>query len=126
MSLSPIDVLNALFRKKEIHGDPPMFVVHRFLASDRDFAPFVRDISRDVRDDQLAFAIWQAALPKTRTAPFLPYAAAKKLPAAGDLAARIMERKQMSRTEAEEALGILELAGHIPEVRRFFGLEEEV
>src|SRR6266545_1554996 len=81
--------LDALWTKRVPEGTPPMFMLHRFLAADRELAEACRVVGREVRDPVLAFRTWQGLLPVARGAPRLAYVAAKRPPGMAALAARV-------------------------------------
>lgn len=108
--------LDALWNKNKPEGTFPVFVAHRFIASNRDYANAARVLSKDVRDPAMVFATWQALLPEGRGAPRFTYPAAKKRPAAEQLTLRTMAVYGVRRQVAEEMQAVLEAAGRLEEL----------
>jgi len=117
------DWLNALYTKKRPEGTPPIFVMHRFLASERDLAPAAREIQLVHHDPAMAFAVWQGLLPRGSGAPRLSYAAAKKPPAAEALIMRMVQVTGERRAVVEQMYDLLTLAGREADLYPYFGLE---
>lgn len=115
--------MDALFTKERIEGKPPTYMMHRFLVSDRVYAPVARLLQRDVREPELVFGVWVALLPKDRGAPRLPYAAPKKPPAEEELVTRMCAVLHESRVNVEAMLSLLEAAGKLADTYREFGVE---
>lgn len=108
--------LDALWNKQHPEGTFPVFIAHRFLASNRDLANAARILSKDVRDPAMVFATWQGLLPEDRGAPRLTYPAAKKRPAAEQLTLRMMATLGMRRQVAEEMQALLAETGRLEEL----------
>lgn len=117
--------INALYTKEKPEGTPPIYVMHRFLASDRDLAPAARYLQQDIRKDPgLVFATWQALLPRGGAAPRgLTYIAAKKPPEAEDLTERMMQVLGERRSVVEQMQELFALAGQSKELHHHFGFE---
>lgn len=114
--------LDSLFNKSKPEGAPPTFMMHRFLVSDRDFAPAARVLQVNIRDPYLVWGTWQAMLPKGRGAPRLQYAAAKKPPAEEALVARMRQVLPESRHSIETMIAIVKAAGREAELYTEFGV----
>lgn len=120
--------LDLLFNKQPLPEgvEPPHpFVLHRFLASDRDFAPFAKQFNLDIWDPELNWEMWRTLLPRAPGAPRLKYAAPKKAPEAEELTLRIMAVDGLQRVRAEEAVEILTASGHLTEAYDYYGVETE-
>lgn len=115
--------LNALFTKESPEGTPPTFMMHRFLASERDFAPVARALQYEVRDPALVFGVWQAMLPHDRSAPRLSYVWPKKGADEEELVGRMKSVLSESRPTCEAMLSIIQLAGREKELYEEFGLK---
>ena len=116
--------LDALWTKRRPEGTPPTFMMHRFLASNRDYALFARYLQLDLRrEPDLIFGTWQALLPKERGAPRLSYVVAKKRPEAEALTTRMQQVLGESRVVAEEMQALVVLTGREQELYIFFGVE---
>jgi len=103
--------LDALFTKTRPEGSPPTFMMHRFLASDRDFAPVARALQMEVREPDLVFGVWQALLPEGSGAPRLAYVVPKKGAEEEALITRMRTVLSESRTTCEKMFEIAKLAG---------------
>jgi hypothetical protein len=116
--------LDALWTKARPEGTPPIFIMHRFLAADRDLAPAARYLQLDLkREPTVAFRVWQGLLPKGRGAPRLAYVAPKKGPEAEALTIRMVQVLGERRTVVEEMQAIVTQAGHAEELYWYFGIE---
>jgi hypothetical protein len=115
--------LDALWTKARLEGTPPLYVIHRFLASERDYAPAARILARDVKEPALVFCTWQGLLPVDRGAPRLSYPAPKKPPEAEALTVRMMAVYGMNRLEAEDAQSFVAAAGRPLDLYRELGVE---
>lgn len=115
--------LNAIFTKARPDGTPPTFMMHRFLAAERDYAQVARYLQVEVRDPALVFGTWQAMLPKDRQAPRLGYVAPKKQPAEEELITRMKSVLSESRLTCERMLEIVRASGNLPELYAEFGVE---
>lgn len=114
--------LNALWTKHRPEGTPPTFMMHRFLASERDFASVARTLQVEVRDPAMVFGIWQALLPDGRSAPRLQYVWPKKAAEEEDLVGRMRSVLSESRLTCERMLTIIQLAGREKDLYAEFGL----
>jgi len=117
--------MDALYTKKTLEGTPPIFMLHRFLASDRDLAMAAHTLQLEIKraGPRIAFRVWQGLLPKGQGAPRFRYVAAKKPPAVESLTARMMHVLGESRTVVEEMQGLVELTGRTEELYFEFGIE---
>lgn len=107
-----------------VGGTPPIFLIHRFLASDRDLAQAARVIQRDIRDPHMAFRVWQGLLPKSKGgAPRFKYVAPKKGPAAEALVVKMMEKTRERRAVVEDMIALVEMQGKLLHLYAFYGLE---
>lgn len=118
--------LSAVWTKARPEGRPPTFVMHRFLASDRDLAEAARVLQRDAPDPRVCLRIWQGLLPRGRGVPRgLRYAAPKRPPAVEALVARVMEVEDLRRELAEEAVETLAHLGRLADAHAWYGVPEE-
>lgn len=116
--------LDALWNKTQPEGAPPIYMMHRFLAAERDLAIAARYLQVDLaREPALVFATWQALLPNSARAPRLAYVAPKKPKAAEALTQRMMHVLAESRRVVEEMQELIELAGRGAELYIHFGVE---
>ncbi len=116
--------IDALWNKKQPHGTPPIFMMHRFLASDRELAQAARCLQVDHRrEPAVAFRTWQGLLPKGRGAPRLAYVAPKKGKAAEVLTARMMKVLGERRVVVEEMQELVVQAGRELDLFLHFGVE---
>lgn len=122
---SPTDVfgwLDAMFTKQRPRGTPPTFMMHRFIASDKLYAPFAREVQL-LRQPDMIFGCWQALLPQDKGAPRFGYAVAKKLPAEEALITRIREVLSVRRDVAEEMYSLAADCGVTKDLYAEFGIE---
>jgi len=117
--------LDSLWNKKQHEGTPPTFMMHRFLAADKDLAPFCQALAQEVQEPKLVHRIWQGLLPRGKGAPRLAYVAPKKAPAMEALATRMCLVLSERRRVVEETIAIVESAGRLPALYREFGIEPE-
>lgn len=117
--------LDALFTKKKLDGSPPFFIMHRFLASDPDFAIAARYLQRDVREPKMLLRTWQGILPRGKGAPRLSYVAPKKGPPAEALVTTMVRVLSERREVVEEIVAMFELQGKTVELYEYFGIEPE-
>jgi hypothetical protein len=116
--------LDALWTKATPEGTPPIFMLHRFLASDRRFATAAMYLQADQRrSPDVVFHTWKGLLPKHRGAPRLAYVAPKKPPAAEALTVRMMQVLGESRVVVEEMQALVALAGKETVLYEYFGVE---
>jgi hypothetical protein len=118
--------LDALFTKVRPEGTPPTFMMHRFLASERDFAPVCRALQVEVRDPALVFGVWQALLPKDRGAPRMSYVWPKKGADEEELVTRMKSVLSESRFTCEQMLSLVQLAGKEKALYEEFGFKAPV
>jgi hypothetical protein len=119
------DYLGALFQHKSYEGNPPQpFIVHRFLASDKDYAETAAGVQLVSSDPAIVYELWRSILPQGRM-PRLTYVGPKKEPAAEGLALALMERSQLNRTQAEDAVLILQAVGKFYEACSAYGVDVE-
>lgn len=115
--------LDALWNKQTPEGTPPIFLMHRFLASDQVLAPACRELQREFkREPHLTFHVWKGLLPKGRGAPRLAYVVAKKPPAAEELTERMMAHLGERRYVVEEIQSILKQAGRLDALYEEYGI----
>lgn len=114
--------LDALWNKQKPEGAFPVFIAHRFLASDQNLANAARVLGKDIRDPAMAFAAWQALLPEAHDAPFLVYPAPKKRPEAEQLTQRMMVVLSVRRQVAEEMQALVQAAGRLDELYVEYGI----
>lgn len=115
--------LDAIWTKRVPEGTPPTYMMHRFLAAEKDFAPVARELQTRVREPWLVFRIWQGLLPKGRSAPRLQYVAPKKPPQEEQLVARIRQVEGVRRRVVEEMIEIVKLAGRERALYKEYGVE---
>jgi len=117
--------IDALYTKRQPEGAPPMFLMHRFLASDRDLAIAARYLQIDLKrtDARIVFRVWQGLLPKAQAAPRLSYVAPKKLVAAERLTIRMGQVLGERRVVVEEIQALIALTGRSEELYFHFGIE---
>lgn len=115
--------IDCLWTKETPGGNPPVFMIHRFLASDRDLAEATRVIQREVREPAIAFRTWQGLLPRARSAPRFSYVAAKRPPAEEALVARVMAVERLRRGAAEEAVELVRQVGKLEDLYNYYGVE---
>lgn len=121
-------VIDALFTKAEIDSRAVTpFIVHRFLASDPGLAVAAKYLQRDLPSDPaMVFRTWQGFLPRRLSgAPRFAYVAAKKLPKADALLARVMEVEGWRREIAEQNIELWSELGTLPAVMTHYGIEGE-
>lgn len=117
------DAIKALFRKEEITSPVPSdFMLHRFLASQKDFAPFCKEINLHVYDRDMVWVIWKTALPRAARAPYLPYPAPKSKKD-DEFTTQLADRMNISLTEAEDIVELIDLADKREEVSSYYGIE---
>lgn len=119
--------IDSLFTKKEVAGDPiHPFVLHRFLASDMDFARAAAYFQEATWDPEMTWALWLFVLPRLPSAPRMRYVAAKKPEAASKLIARMLEAHPLlSRDDAEFIHTFCERQGRLGALLLHYGFEEE-
>lgn len=116
--------IDGLYTKKALEGTPPMFMIHRFVASDRRLANPARILQKDLRQEpDLLYRTWQGLLPTGKSAPRFGYVAAKKPAAAELVITKIMQTMGENRRTAEQMYELYVLAGHETELYRFFGID---
>lgn len=115
--------LDALWNKQQLEGTFPVYVAHRFLASDRNLALFARALGRQVAEPALVFRTWQGLLPSGGGAPRLKYPAPKKPPQAEALVLRMMVVRCQGRAVVEELYGVAETMGLLAALYREYGVE---
>lgn len=121
--------LDALWNKKRPEGTPPIYIMHRFLASEQIFAGMARHLQSDLRrEPTLVFGTWQALLPTQKRAPRLQYVAAKKPKAAEELTERMMdvlgERREVVENMQEVAATAMAAQGRaLADLYFYYGVE---
>lgn len=116
--------IDALWDKSRPEGTPPIYMMHRFLASDKDLAIAARYLQQDIRRlPDIVFRIWQGMLPKGKAAPRFSYVAPKKPPEEDALVKRMMSVLGERRAVVEEMLSLAECAGSVMELYKHFGVE---
>lgn len=111
------------FRKRRVDDPPSDWILNRFMASLQPLAPFAAEISLRIRDRAMAWEVWRSAVPRMNQPPRLKYPAPKKPPEADALATALMQREGMSRTAAEDAVGIITAAGRVGDVAAAYGVD---
>ncbi len=103
---------------------PGCFLLHRFLASEPDFAIAARYLQADIRGEEaILFATWQGLLPRAASAPFLKYVAPKKGPEAEELTLVMMGHMKERREIVEELQEIFALQDLTQELYQHYGVE---
>lgn len=125
MASDLFDAIDALFKKEKLERFPPFFIMHRFLASNPQYAIAARYFQREFRDQDMLFAVWQGILPKANGAPRLNYVAPKKEPPAEKLVAVMVEKLHERRHVVEEMIELFEMQGREKELYQFFGVDPE-
>lgn len=115
--------LDGLWTKRKPSRRPPIYIMHRFLASDPDLAVAARHLQRDIRDDEMKYRVWQGLLPKGRGAPRLSYTAPKKGPEAEELVQVMMAKRAERREVVEETIKLMELMGLDRDLYYYYGVE---
>jgi hypothetical protein len=115
--------IDALYSKKMPDGTPPTYMMHRFLASDRDLADVARVLQLELREPMLIFKTWQALLPKGR-APRFNYIAAKKPPAEEELVTKMRSVLSEKRETVETMIEMVRLSGRLDELYIEFGIKD--
>lgn len=115
----------AIWTKARPEGKPPMFMIRRFLSSERDLAEAARVLMTELADPETEFRVWQGLLPRARSAPRLSYPAPTRSAKETALVGRIMAVEAMSRRAAEEAVDMLTKLGTISDAYAWFGVEEK-
>lgn len=115
--------IDALYTKAAPEGTPPVFMMHRFLASDPDLAQAARTIQVEIRDPALAFKLWQGLLPTGRGAPRFSYCAPKKAPTAEELTERMISVLGERRPVVEQMQELVRAAGRLLDLYHYFGVK---
>lgn len=123
MASDLFQALGVLWTKQKPASMPSFFVLHRFLASDPDFAQAAKVLQKDIREPDILLSVWQGLLPKARGAPQLTYAAAKKSPEADALVQEMMAKIPDRREVCEEIVAMFDLLGRTRELYIFYGVE---
>ena len=95
----------SLFRNQTPEGEVPVFSLHRFFASDPNFAPVADELSR-IYDDKMVVEIWRGALPNTSRSPYFKWTGPKKL-VPDDLVRKMADVENLSYSEAEEMMALM-------------------
>lgn len=117
------DALDALFTKAPMTDPPPPFLMHRFLASDPDFAVAAKYLQKDLSDPAMVIETWRGLLRRGRGAPRLHYVAPKKGPAADELTERMMKDLPERREVVERIQDLAELGGWLLDLYLYHGVE---
>lgn len=118
--------LDALWNKSQPQGTPPIRMMHRFLASDKDYAPWCREFQQHVKEAPLVFRIWQGMLGTARGMPSNPrlsYVGVKKPPAEEELITRMKAVLAERREVVEQMVAIVQQTGRINELYSHFGVK---
>jgi hypothetical protein len=119
-------VIEAMFTGQTLAEDakPPMYVIHRFLASDPRYAVLAMELQKDVRDPAMMFRVWQLAVGRQSGAPRgLSYVGPRKQAEAEELVRRLMQHFNCSRTQAEDMMATLAARDRVEAACRDFGIE---
>lgn len=109
--------------KSEDETPPSPFIMHRFLASDRDYAQVARTVQRFLREPDMCFEFWRGVVPRGTGAPRLKYTGAKRREDAEPLVLRIMEVEGYNRREAEQAVEFLVATRNTRAACAYYGVE---
>ncbi len=100
--------IKAIFGGRAVGDNPPTdWMLHRYIASDIDYAPFAKDISLKIFETAFVWEIWRAAVPRGN--PRFQYTAAKKSRKKNVLANQMVERLGLHPATAEEYAEIITL-----------------
>lgn len=117
------DAINKLFRKEEIDNPLSDFMLHRFLASQKEYAPFCKEINLHIKNRKLVWKLWETMLPKAPRAPFLPYAAPKKQRVDDPFVQGLMDNCDIDIFEAMIWAELIELEDKKEKVANYYGIE---
>lgn len=117
------EALGALFRGQDLPVPPSPFIMHRFLASQQEYAELAKAVQMITNDPQQVFAIWKSAV--SGRMPRLTYVGPKTQAGAEGLVAALMEKRKVNRTEAEDLVLLLEGAGKFRDALAYYGVETE-
>lgn len=115
--------INSLWNKDRPEGSPPVFVMQRFLVSDRNLAQAARVLQRDVPDAKMMAHTWRGILPEAAAAPRMGYAAPKKGPQAEELTQRMMSVRKIRRDQAEAEQAMIDSMGLLLDLYLEYGVE---
>ena len=115
--------LPALWTKARLEGKAPIFIMHRFLASEPDLAVVSKELQHDFKEPAIMFRVWQGLLPRARSAPRLSYVAPKRTPDAELLVQKIMEVEHVRRDVAEAALEVLTMDDKVVAAQQYYGID---
>jgi hypothetical protein len=113
--------IDQLFKGQQPVGTVSVYSLHRFLASDQNFAPFAKQFS-SIRDDSMVVEIWRTSLPRIRT-PWLKWPAPKKPPAVDALVKKYADVENLSIVEAESQIQTITQMGKLGEALQYYGIE---
>lgn len=107
-ALDIFEQFNLLFQHEMVEDPPYHLILHRFLASDQDFAYWAREFTRNhIYDPLMLWKLWCSIVPPLPRAPFMRYVAPKAPKAAAGLVPRLMEVHRWSRERAEESAELM-------------------
>ncbi len=115
--------LDTLWTKVRLEKPPSMFIQHRFLASDPDYAQAAKVIQKDIKEPDIAIRTWQGILPRGAGSPRLSYLAPRKGKKIEELTQAMMANLRENRVTVEAMLEIYYLLGRTPELYQFHGLK---
>ena len=115
--------LDTLWTKERLEKPPSMFIQHRFLASDPDYAQAAKVIQKDIKEPEMAIRTWQGILPRGAGSPRLSYVAPRKGKKIEELTQAMMANLKENRVTVEAMLEIYYLLGRTPELYQFHGLK---
>jgi hypothetical protein len=122
MAVDLFDSIKELHAGRKVDEHPGPFILHRFLASEKDYAEICREVQRTTTDPELTFEIWRAFVGGTR-APRFKYVGPPKQAKADALVLRLIEREHLSREDAETAVHLLTLAKKLDDACAYYGVE---
>ena len=119
--------LDCMFRGQLPKKFPSPWILHRFLAWDKDYAKAAKEVQANVDFADDMFKVWMALVrpQRLRRAPRLKYVGPKNQPSAKGLVAALMSRKKVRREVAEQMAELIELQGKADEVRKEFGVDPD-
>ena len=118
--------LDQLFAGATPDEYPSPWILHRFLASDPDFAQVAAEVQHHVRGPEETFLVWRAMvrpmhLPR---APRCSYVGPKKEPQAEALVGALMTRLSLRRAVAEQYAELLQMLGQAKQAASELGVGE--
>lgn len=123
MAVDIFEALDAMFRKQKLTEHPTPFILHRFLASDKDFAQVAKQVQLECTDAEMVFEIWRTAVPRMNKPPRFTYVGPRKQKAAESLVAALMLREHLRKEEAEDVAELAEMVKGTKKLEAYYGVE---